>query len=121
MTVETNGSINSILKNYNTDLWSKNLKSDAVEYFKSENVNLSSFVNKDGQISFSELLKKSLNEVNHLQVEANSLIEKLVSGKTKNIHETMLAVEKADIAFRAMNQIRQKVIDSYQEIMKMQI
>ena len=48
-------------------------------------------------------------------------MQKLASGESKNLHETLLAVEKADIAFRQMNQIRMKVIDAYKEIMKMQM
>ena len=50
-----------------------------------------------------------------------SYVEVLVSGKSKNIHETMLAVEKAEIAFKTMNQIRTKVIDAYKEVMRMQV
>ena len=37
------------------------------------------------------------------------------------MHETLLAVEKADIAFKAMNQIRLKVLDAYKEVMRMQV
>ncbi len=71
--------------------------------------------------SFAELLTKSVNEVNGLQNEANVAIQKLVSGENKNLHETMLTVEKAEIAFKAMNQIRMKVIEAYREIMRMQV
>ena len=59
--------------------------------------------------------------MNGLQKEANVAIEKLATGESKDIASTMLAVEKAEIAFKAMNQIRMKVIDAYQEIMRMQI
>jgi flagellar hook-basal body complex protein FliE len=48
-------------------------------------------------------------------------MEKLASGESKNLHETLLTVEKADIAFRTMNQIRSKVIEAYKEVMRMQI
>ena len=51
-----------------------------------------------------------------MQTEANTAIKRLASGESKNIHETMLAVEKADIAFKTMNQIRGKIIDAYKEI-----
>ena len=71
--------------------------------------------------SFTDMLVDSMSKVNDLQTEANSAIEKLATGKTKNIHETMLAVEKADIAFKTMNQIRSKVIDAYREVMRMQV
>ncbi|AYF45571.1 flagellar hook-basal body complex protein FliE [Halobacteriovorax sp. BALOs_7] len=71
--------------------------------------------------SFSELLANQIMDVNKLQKEANTAIEKLVSGESKNIHETMLAVEKAEIAFKTMNQVRSKVIDAYKEVMRMQV
>jgi flagellar hook-basal body complex protein FliE len=56
-----------------------------------------------------------------MQVEANKAIQKLASGQTKNISETMLAVENAEIAFKTMNQVRMKVIEAYKEIMRMQM
>ncbi len=71
--------------------------------------------------SFGEILTDSLKDVNELQKEANLLVERLASGESKDLQGTMLAVEKADIAFRAMNQIRSKVLDAYREVMKMQL
>jgi flagellar hook-basal body complex protein FliE len=71
--------------------------------------------------SFGEFLSDSIGKVNAMQTEANVAMEKLASGESQNLHETLLAVEKADIAFRTMNQVRTKVIDAYREIMKMQI
>lgn len=71
--------------------------------------------------SFGEFLQESIGKVNSLQEEANVAMERLASGESHNLHETLLAVEKADIAFRTMNQVRTKVIDAYREIMKMQI
>ncbi len=71
--------------------------------------------------TFGEFLQDSISQVNNLQVEANTAMEKLASGESQNLHETLLAVEKADIAFRTMNQVRTKVIDAYREIMRMQI
>tara|TARA_Y100000296_G_C5177696_1_gene261128 strand:+ start:1518 stop:1877 length:360 start_codon:yes stop_codon:yes gene_type:complete len=71
--------------------------------------------------SFSELLATQIMDVNSLQKEADVAVQKLVSGKSKNLHETMLAVEKAEIAFKTMNQIRTKVIEAYREVMRMQV
>jgi flagellar hook-basal body complex protein FliE len=75
---------------------------------------------ENGQ-SFGDFLKDSIGKVNSLQQDANVAMEKLASGESQNLHETLLAVEKAEISFKMMNQIRTKVIDSYREIMKMQI
>ena len=75
----------------------------------------------EGSKSFGEFLQDSIGKVNSIQNDANVAMEKLASGESQNLHETLLAVEKADIAFRTMNQVRTKVIDAYKEIMKMQI
>ena len=71
--------------------------------------------------SFADFLITSINRVNNLQRDANKAIERLVTGETQNIHQTMLAVEQAELSFKAMNQVRAKVIDAYQEIIRMQI
>ena len=74
-----------------------------------------------GGKTFGEFLQDSIGKVNSIQQDANIAMEKLASGESQNLHETLLMVEKADIAFRTMNQVRTKVLDAYREIMKMQI
>ena len=73
------------------------------------------------ETSFADSLKNSINKVNDMQKEANSSIESLVTGDSTSIHETLVAVEKADIALKLMTQVRNKIIDAYNEIMKMQV
>lgn len=68
-------------------------------------------------VSFADTLADSLGEVNKLQIKADNAIEDLVTGKTKNIHETMINLSKADVAFKLTMQVRNKVIDAYKEIM----
>lgn len=70
---------------------------------------------------FGSVLKKSIEEVNRLQLEADKEAENFALGKTDNIHKVMLTAEKADIALQFTIQIRNKVIDAYNEIMRMQI
>ena len=74
-----------------------------------------------GSTTFSETLRSSVEKVNEAQVQADTAIKELVSGRTKNIHETMLAVEKADASLKLMMQVRNKVLDAYREIMRMQV
>ncbi len=76
---------------------------------------------KDTGPSFADTLKEAVNNVNQLQVDADHKAQELTTGKTDDIAGVMLATEKADIALRAMVQIRNKIIDAYQEIMKMQV
>ncbi len=71
--------------------------------------------------SFGKLLKNSMEEVNQLQCEADRSIEQLVAGESKNLHETMIAMEKANISFRLMMEVRNKIIEAYQDVMRMQV
>ena len=75
----------------------------------------------EGGVSFADTLAESLNKVNEIQQEADKAIEKLAAGKTQNIHETMLAVGKADTAFRMTMQVRNKIVEAYQEVLRMQV
>ena len=74
-----------------------------------------------GKNSFSDVLSKSVEKVNDLQKQADNAIDDLVLGDNKDIVQTMIAVEKADISFRLMMQIRNKIIQAYEEIMRMQV
>ena len=75
----------------------------------------------EGQKSFADTLKEAVNSVNQLSLDADSKAQALATGKTDDIAGVMIATEKADIALRAMVQVRNKIIDAYQEIMKMQV
>jgi len=70
--------------------------------------------------SFGDLLARSLDDVNQLKVEADEAVENLVAGKQKDIHATMIALEKADVAFQLLMQVRNKIISAYETIMRMQ-
>lgn len=74
-----------------------------------------------GGKSFADTLKDAVGSVNELSHEANVLQQKLATGETKNIPEVMIATEKASVSFKLLMQVRNKVIDAYQEIMKMQV
>lgn len=73
---------------------------------------------KEQAKSFGLVLKESLKEVNDLQLKADKSIEDFATGKSKNIHEVMINISKADLAFRMTMAIRNKVIEAYQEIMR---
>jgi len=72
-----------------------------------------------GDTSFGDILKTSIDEVNRLQGKVDHAIEELTTGQTKNIHETMIALEKAEISFKLMIEVRNKILDAYQEVMRM--
>ncbi len=66
---------------------------------------------------FSELV----NKVNDLSLQSDTAIQQLATGENRNLHETMIAVEKASVAFQFMAQVRNKALDAYQEVMRMQV
>lgn len=71
--------------------------------------------------SFGNILKDSIEKVNKIQTEADRAIEGLASGEVKNVHETMIAIEKANLSFNMMLQVRNKLLAAYEEVMRMQV
>ena len=66
---------------------------------------------------FSELVSK----VNDLQNQSDKAIQGLASGENKNLHEVMISMEKASISFQFMSSVRNKALEAYQEVMRMQV
>ena len=69
---------------------------------------------------FGGILKNALNEVNQLSTGADTQIGNLLQGTTSDVNGVMVAVEKADVAFQLMMQVRNKIVAAYQDIEKMQ-
>ncbi|WP_246188237.1 flagellar hook-basal body complex protein FliE [Metabacillus lacus] len=72
-------------------------------------------------VSFSELLKQSLNEVNKAQGASDSMTEALASGRKVELHDVMIAAEKASVMMLTTIEIRNKAVEAYQEISRMQM
>jgi len=119
MAIKDIGSFQKTLGNADARGWSRQVDNDQNAEFNIQTPGLEG-VSETGK-TFGEFLQDSLTKVNSLQQEANVAMEKLASGESQNLHETLLSVEKAEISFKMMNQIRSKVLDAYREIMKMQI
>jgi flagellar hook-basal body complex protein FliE len=74
-----------------------------------------------GKTDFSELLKKSVDAVNDTQKHAGNLAEAFEAGDPQtDLTDVMVALQKANVSFQAMTQVRNKLVDAYQEIMRMQ-
>ena len=71
--------------------------------------------------SFGDTLTQAIGKVNEIQKTADTQMQAMASGEQTNISEVMVAAEKADIALKLMMSVRNKVIDAYQEVMKMQV
>ena len=70
---------------------------------------------------FKESLAQSVREIDGLQKEADQAIETMAAGEPKDVHEVMIAMEKAGISLRLMVQVRNKIMTAYEEIMRLQV
>ncbi|MDD3114526.1 MAG: flagellar hook-basal body complex protein FliE [Anaerovibrio sp.] len=71
--------------------------------------------------SFGEYLKNALGEVNGLQQESAQMSKALAAGQVEDISQVVIAAEKADIALQLTLAVRNKAVEAYQEIMRMQV
>lgn len=71
--------------------------------------------------SFGEVLKDKIGEINRLKLDADDAIAKVILSDSGSIHEAMIAMEKASISFKAMMAVRNKILEAYREVMRMQV
>ncbi len=76
---------------------------------------------KDDSVNFTEILKNALNNVNNMQIESEEYKKMLAFGEVDNLHDVTIASEKANIALQITMSIRNKVVEAYKEIMRIQI
>ncbi|MGM0502029.1 MAG: flagellar hook-basal body complex protein FliE [Bacillota bacterium] len=77
--------------------------------------------NQNSDKSFSSFLKQSINDVNKLQHQSNQASKDLALGKVDNVHEVMIAAQKAKLSIDLTTQVSNKVVGAYQKIMRMQV
>ena len=70
---------------------------------------------------FGQIFKEALGEVKAAQNESDKLTNQLVTGEVKDIHEVMIASQKASLSLQLTVQVRNKVVEAYQEVMRMQL
>jgi len=73
-----------------------------------------------GGSSFSDVLDEAVFNVDQLQADANQKVGAMLAGNTGDVHDAMIAVQKADLSFQLMMQVRNKVVQAYQEVERMQ-
>lgn len=71
--------------------------------------------------SFGMLLQHALDRVNGLQHDADAAVRAFGLGQAPSVHDTIIAMEKADVSLRLTTKVRNKVVDAYHEIMRMQV
>jgi flagellar hook-basal body complex protein FliE len=74
--------------------------------------------NEEG--NFGSALKTAINQVESMHSSAEQQVTDLLKGDRSDVHNVMIAVEKADVAFQMMMQVRNKIVSAYQEVSKMQ-
>lgn len=70
---------------------------------------------------FGNVVEKFIADTNNQQLQADLSVQRLATGESDSVHETMLALAKADLSLRVFMEVRNKVIDAYQEVMRMQM
>jgi flagellar hook-basal body complex protein FliE len=71
--------------------------------------------------SFTDLLGKAVQEVNTKQSAASDAINGLLGGQNVSLHQAMISMQEAYVSFQLMVEVRNKLLDSYQELMRMQV
>jgi len=81
----------------------------------------SSSSSSGSSLDFTEIMNKAMEQVNTLTNQSTAQENTLLTGEAQDIHSVVIAAEKADIALQMTLQVRNKVLDAYQEMMRMQI
>ena len=71
--------------------------------------------------SFSDFLGQMVHEVNAKQANAAGAVEGVLTGQNVHLHQAMIAMEEASVSFQLMVEVRNKLLESYQELMRMQV
>jgi flagellar hook-basal body complex protein FliE len=74
-----------------------------------------------GGVSFKDMMNGFLNDVNDKQQLVDESVKKLASGEITDVHQVMIASEEAKVAFNLMMEIRNKVMDAYQEVQRIRL
>lgn len=82
---------------------------------------LGATVKEAAQPDFSEWLTQQVANTNDLIIKADDSVRRLALGETENLHQVMIGLEKAKLSFELIVQVRNKLLEAYQDVMRMQI
>src|SRR5258708_4318042 len=74
-----------------------------------------------GDTSFGDLLNSAISETSKLQTQSAQEVQKLMTGEVQDVHTALIAVQKADLSFQMMMQVKNKLMAAYDEVMRMQV
>ena len=86
-----------------------------------ENIGAASATGGAPSSGFMNTLQQAISKANDIQLGADQATEALMTGQSQNVHQTMVALQEADVSFQLMMQIRNKLVSAYEEIQRMQI
>jgi flagellar hook-basal body complex protein FliE len=75
----------------------------------------------DKRPGFADHLKATFENTNNMQFQAKTAMEELATGRSGNIHETLLSMSKAETSFKMLMQVRNKLLNAYQEVQRIQM
>lgn len=75
----------------------------------------------DAQKQFTSFLKEAIEKTNTQQIESDKMTQKLVLGENVDLHEVMIAAQKASVTLNTTMEVRNKIVEAYQEIARMQV
>ena len=75
----------------------------------------------EAQQTFANTLKDAISKVNDQQIQSDTMTEKLINGGNVDLHEVMIASQKASITLNATMEVRNKAVEAYQEITRMSV
>ena len=88
-------------------------------------VGLGPSIQKPGETSkgsgFQDLLQNAIGQVDGIRKTADATVERFLSGEGEELHTTVMATQRAELAFEMFMQVRNKVVQAYQEVMRMQM
>lgn len=74
-----------------------------------------------GDTSFANTVKEFVGEVNNMQIDSREQTERLIKGEPVDIHDVMITAQKARTSFQLLMELRNKGLDLYREVMRMQV
>ena len=78
-------------------------------------------VQKNEEPSFNDIMKESIQKVDQSQKEADQMLQDFIAQKNKDLHQVIIAWEKADISLQLLMKFRSKILEAYQDVMRMQV
>ena len=75
----------------------------------------------EGGAGFGAMLKDAISAVNDLSQQSDKEIQKIITGETNDLHTAVIAMQRADVSFQMMMQVRNKIVQAYQEVLRMQV